>query len=107
MKAFSHIIQTLDQGVVLDVTLEELTFRAYVVISAPDLELVADFVPASEFDQEGDVHVTAIDSADQARQQVEDLAFNMNIGDVAVFLCQNLAARSACLEELGQDPVQH
>lgn len=103
MKAISRIIQTLEHGVLLDVTLEELTCRAYVVVSAPDLERVADFVPPSQFEQDGDVHVTAVASADEARQQVEDLAFNMNIGDTAVFLCQDEAAYQATLEELGQD----
>lgn len=107
MKAISRILHTLDHGVVLDVALEELTCRAYVVISAPDLERVADFVPASQFEQEGDVHVTAVSSADEARQQVEDLAFNMNIGDVAVFLCQDDAAYQATLDELGQHQLPH
>ena len=107
MKAHSRILRALDQGVVLDVTIEELTCSAYVVISPPDLELVAQIVPASQFEQEGEVHVTAVESADQARQQVEDLAFNMNIGDTAVFLCQDTAAYEATLEELGQTPTQH
>jgi len=107
MKAFSRIIQTLDRGVLLDVTIEELTCRAYVVVSDPDLERVADFVPASQFEEDGDVHVTAVASADEARRQVEDLAFNMNIGDAAVFLCGDDSAYAATLEELGQNPVQH
>ncbi len=106
MKAFSHIIQNLDQGVLLDVTIEELSCRAYVVISAADLERVADFVPPSQF-EDGDVHVTAVAAAQEARQQGEDLAFNMNIGDTAVFLCGDDLAYAATLEELGQDPVQH
>lgn len=106
MKASSRIIQKLDQGVLLDVSIEELTCRAYVVVSAPDLERVADVVPANQF-EDGDVHVTAVAAAEEARQQVEDLAFNMNIGDAAVFLCQDQAAYAATLEELGQDPVQH
>ena len=105
MKAISRILDTLDQGVLLDVAIEELTCRAYVVVSAPDLDLVADFVLASQFEQGGDVHVTAVASATEARQQVEDLAFNMNIGDTAVFLCQDEAAFQATLEELGQDPT--
>lgn len=107
MKAYSRIIETLDQGVLLDVTIEELTCSAYVVISPPDIERVAQFVPASRFEEEGDVHVTAVDSADDARQQVEDLAFNMNIGDAAVFLCRDTAAYEATLDELGQNPTQH
>ncbi|WP_397473162.1 hypothetical protein [Pusillimonas sp.] len=107
MKAISRIIHTLENGVLLDVAIEELTCRAYVVISEPDLEHVADFVPASQFEQDGDVHVTAVASPSEARQQVEDLAFNMNIGDAAVFLCQDDTAYQAILEELGQDQLPH
>jgi len=107
MKAFSHIIQTLEHGVLLDVTIEELTCSAYVVISPPDLERVAQFVPASRFEQDGDVHVTAVESPEQARQQIEDLAFNMNIGDAAVFLCRDTAAYEATLDELGQNLTHH
>lgn len=107
MKAISRIIQTLENGVLLDVAIEELTCRAYVVVSEPNLENVADFVPASQFEQEGDVHVTAVSSAFEARQQVEDIAFNMNIGDAAVFLCQDDSAYQAILEELGQDQLPH
>ena len=107
MKAFSRIIQKLDRGVVIDVTIEELACRAYVVVSEPDLDRVVDFVPASQFEQDGDVHVTAVASADEAGRQVEDLAFNMNIGDAAVFLCGDESAYAATLEELGQNPVQH
>ena len=107
MKAISRVVQTLDQGVVLDVTIEDLTCQAYVVVSSPDLERVADFVPAERFEQEGDVHVTAVTSAADARQQVEDLAFNMNIGDTAVFLCLDDAAYQATVEELGQRESAH
>ncbi|MEB2400936.1 MAG: hypothetical protein OZ927_15475 [Alcaligenaceae bacterium] len=99
----SRIVDTLEHGVVLDVTMEDLQFRAYVVVSPPDINLVADFVPREQFEEDGDVHVTAIGQPGEAREQVQDIAFNMNQGDAAIFLCGNRQAYLSALEELGQD----
>lgn len=96
----SHSLALNPAGVVADVVIEELQFKAYVVISEPDINLVADFVPPEQFDADGDVHVTAVTDSAQARGQVEDLVFNMNMGDAAVFLCADLPAYEATLEEL-------
>lgn len=97
----STIVDTLAQGLILDVRMEDLQFTAYVVVSAPDINLVADFVPAEQFDQDGDVHVTAISHPDEVRSQIQDIAFNMNLGDAAVFLCGNAQVYQQALEELG------
>ncbi len=102
MNPSSHIIGTLEQGVILDVTMEELQFKAYVVISEPDVNRVADFVPQEQFEASGDLHVAAVARAGDAREQVEEITFNMNLNDGAVFLCQDQAAYTATLEELGQ-----
>ena len=101
MTAHCRIVKTLAEGIVLDVDIEDLDFRAYVVISEPDINRVADFVPQEQFEQGGDLHVTAVGSSDEARQQVEDMAFNMNPSDAVVFLCGNEDAYEATLEELG------
>ena len=98
----STLVQTIEQGVVLDVRIEDLSFKAYVVISEPDINLVADFVPAEQFEQDGDVHVAAISHPDESRTQIQDVAFNMNMGDTVVFLCGNQTAYQHTLEELGQ-----
>lgn len=103
MHTHSQILQTLPEGVILDVTIEDLTFKAYVVISEPDINKVADFVPAQQFEQDSDLHVAAIEQAGDAREQIEDIVFNMNLNDVAVFLCSNGSAYEAALEELGQN----
>lgn len=102
MNASSHIIGTLRKGVVLDVTLEDLQFKAYVVISKPDINLVADFIPQEQFEADGDLHVAAVVAPGDAREQVQDVTFNMNMNDGAVFLCIDQSAYAATLEELGQ-----
>lgn len=106
MNATSHIVDPLKNGLVLDVVIEDLQFRAYVVISKPDINLVSRFVPAEQFQRDGDVHVTAIGRSEDAREQIEDMAFNMNPGDAAVFLCGDERAYMAALEELGQIPPE-
>ncbi|WP_233214052.1 hypothetical protein [Pollutimonas nitritireducens] len=102
MNALSQIVDMLEQGLVLDVTIEDLQFRAYVVVSEPDIDRVADFVPKEQFEEDGDVHVAAIDQKQQAREQIEDIVFNMSPGDAAVFLCANSQVYLTVLEELGQ-----
>lgn len=87
---------------VLDVALGELAFTAYVVVSEPDLDRVADIVPPENYEKHGNVHVAAIDAAGDAPVQISDLAFNMSPGDAAVFLCHDESAYVAALKELGQ-----
>lgn len=103
----SKVQNTLDHGMILDVTIEELNFTAYVVISEPDINLVAEIVPREAFEDGGDLHVTAVEHADDAKAQIEDLTFNMNIGDAAVFMCTDDASYRATLEELGHHTFQN
>jgi hypothetical protein len=105
MSPYSTLITTLERGLVLDVTLDELHFTAYVVISEADLDRIAEFVPAEQFEKEGDVHVTAVGRPGDAREQVTDLTFNMNPGDTAIFMCADEAAWIETLEELGHRTV--
>src|SRR5690606_15624478 len=82
----STIVDTLAQGLILDVRMEDLQFTAYVVVRGPDINLVGDVVPAEQFDQDGDVRVTAISRPDEVRSQIQDIVFNRSLGDAAVFL---------------------
>lgn len=102
MNATSRIAGTLDNGVILEVTIEDLRFTAYVVISEPDVNAVADFVPQEQFEADGDLHVAAVGRAEDADEQVGGVAFNMNPGDAAVFLCIDAQAYRATLAALGQ-----
>ncbi len=101
MNALSTIVETLEHGLVLDVTVEDLKFRAYVVVREPDINRVADFVPQDQFEQDGDLHVAAIYRPDEAREQIQDITFNMNPGDAAVFMCVDRQTYADALEELG------
>ncbi|MBF22580.1 hypothetical protein [Neopusillimonas maritima] len=102
MKAQSTILATLPQGLILQVEMGELSFKAYVAVSEPSIEKMAELVSEEEYVQANDWHVTAVETEAQAEQQVEDLAFNMNPGDAAVFLCVDESACLATLAALGQ-----
>lgn len=105
MQTHSHVISVLNQGLILDVTLGELHFTAYVVVSEPDLDRVADVVSREDYDRHGNLHVAAIEVAQDAPEQISDLAFNMNPGDAVVLLCRDEAAYASALHELGQQSI--
>lgn len=102
MPANSHVISALDTGLLLNVAMGELGFTAYVVISEPNIDLVADIVPQEHYDNYSGLHVAAIPSPSEASDQITDIVFNMNQGDAVVFLCRDEAAYMAALHELGQ-----
>src|SRR5690606_16336129 len=97
----SRLVDHLDQGYVLDITLEDLDFRVYVALRDADVEHVAGLVPPERFQQDGDVHVAAIDDDDDASEQIQDVLFNLNPGDTLVFLCTGADAYRDALAELG------
>lgn len=88
----------------LQVSVEDARFTAFVVICEPDLERVADMVPRNHFEQGGDVHVAAVESADDAPDTVNDITFNMNPGDSVVFMCVDALAYGQTLAHLGYTP---
>ncbi|HEX7387091.1 MAG TPA: hypothetical protein VF285_07435 [Castellaniella sp.] len=100
----SRLIALLDQGMVLDITLETLPFRVYVAQRNADVQQVAELVPAEQFEGPGEVHVAAIDAGDDAEEQVQDVLFNLNPGDSLVFLCTSPQAYTDTLAAFGQQP---
>ncbi len=101
----SRLVEPIDQGYVLDVTLEDLDFRVYVALRDADIDEVAALVPPERFEEAGDVHVAAIDTGDDASEQIRDVLFNLNPGDTIVLLCTNLDAYRHALAELGVAPA--
>ena len=101
MSIISHAIQRFEHGLVLDVMAEDLPIRAYVVVSAPDLEAVANFVPREQFESGSELHVAAITQPEDADAMVEDVLFNMNPHDAVALLCADDACWRAALARLG------
>ncbi|MGO3871879.1 MAG: hypothetical protein ACTJH7_17485 [Alcaligenes sp.] len=103
MQIQSQIIEQTDSAYVLEITLEEEhKVWAYLAISEPDLDAVAQIVPPKQFEAGGDVHVMAIAQAEDAPREVEEVLFSMNPNDRVVFLCADEASVTAVLNEFGQ-----
>jgi hypothetical protein len=100
----SRLIALLNEGMVLDITLEDLPFRIYVARRAADVQQVAELVPAERFQEPGEIHVAAIHDGDDADEQVRDVLFNLNPGDSLVFLCTGRQAYADTLAAFGQTP---
>jgi len=105
MSIISRQLGDAPDGVSLQTRIDELVIQSYVVVGEPDLELVAGIVPPEAFESDADVHATAVTSAAQAAERVEEVLENVNPGDIAVFLCANPGAYQAALEALGINSV--
>ena len=103
MRIESRASSRFDQGIVLEVIAEDLPLRAYVAICDPDPESVTAFVPPEQFENGGNLHVAAVEAAEDAAQTIEDVLFNMDANDAAAFLCADQAAWLAVLEQLGYE----
>ena len=101
MRIESRALSHFDDGVVLEVIADDLPLRAYVAICEPDPEAVTAFVPPEQFESGSNLHVAAIDTADDAAQTIEDVLFNMDPNDAVAFLCTDQAGWQAVLELLG------
>ena len=75
MTTHSQLIEIIENGAVIDIYIDEHTVRAYVVVSAPNVDAVADIVPEERFEQRGDIHVMAVAQADDANSTVNDALF--------------------------------
>lgn len=104
MSMESHVVRHFEGGIVLDVLAEDLPLRAYVAISPPDPEAVADFVPAEQFENDSKLHVAAIGAPDEAATTVEDVLFNMDPHDAVAFLCHDAESWWATVELFGYTP---
>ncbi|OZI61329.1 hypothetical protein [Bordetella genomosp. 11] len=97
----------LTSGIALRTTLDGEFIRSYVVVSPPDLDAIADIVPAAEVEAGGQIHATAVSDPISAAEQIGDVLDNINPGDIAVFLCASPAAYETALQLLGYDPARH
>ena len=101
MELLSTHLATAPGGVVLTTAIEGETIQSYVVVAPPDINAVADIVPASEFERGADVHATAVIEPGEALDKIEEVLENVQPGDVVVFLCASDAVYAETLTGLG------
>lgn len=96
-----QVTQTIEGGVVVDVTAEDLHVQAYVVIAAADISLVERLLPAEVFESGVQVHVAGVDQSTEVSEQVIQILENMQPDDVVVYLCDSAISYGETLAVLG------
>lgn len=97
----SKLAEPVEGGVLLDVSADALTVRAYVVISAIDFSVVEKLIPAEVFKSGAQVHVAGIQSNTDIAEEVIQILENMSPQDIVVYLCEDALAYGECLAVLG------
>lgn len=95
------LISTLDDGAVLQLYVEQMPVYAYVVVSEPNIDRVADILPVDRFEADGDIHVIAISHPDDAQALIDDVSENLNPDDTVVFLCSDHVTKDQVLQLFG------
>lgn len=103
MDIVSTKVTSVAGGLELQCNAEGHAISVYVVVSAADLNAVAEIVPAERFESDAEIHAAAVTSVEQAYDEVGEVLENMNPGDVAVFLCSDHDAYDAALDVLGYE----
>lgn len=96
-----ELSNNLDNGIVLDVTMQDLQFTAYVLIAETNLELVSKIVPYDEYIKYDNLHVGDLSNSKETKKQLDDISFNMDFGDGLVLFCDNQETYKQALIELG------
>jgi hypothetical protein len=97
----SKLAQPVEGGVLLDVSADALTVRAYVVISAIDFSVVERLIPSEVFESGVQVHVAGIQRNTDIAEEVIQILENMSPQDIVVYLCEDALAYGECLAVLG------
>ena len=97
----STLAEPVEGGVLLDVSADALTVRAYVVISAIDFSVVERLIPSEVFESGVQVHVAGIQRNTDIAEEVIQILENMSPQDIVVYLCEDALAYGECLAVLG------
>ena len=97
----SKLAEPVEGGVLLDVSADDLTVRAYVVISKIDFSVVEKLIPAEVFGSGAQIHVAGIQSNTDIAEEVIQILANMSPQDIVVYLCEDALAYGECLAVLG------
>ena len=97
----SKLAEPVEGGVLLDVSADALTVRAYVVISAIDFSVVERLIPSEVFESGVQVHVAGIQRNTDIADEVIQILENMSPQDIVVYLCEDALAYGECLAVLG------
>ncbi len=97
----SQVIETVEGGVLMDVTADDLHVKAYVVIAATDFTVVEKLIPTAIFESGAQVHVAGVDQSSDITEQVVQILENMQPDDVVAYLCDSAVTYGETLAVLG------
>ena len=100
MEIISHIEAEVLGGVRIATTLDGESVTLFAVVADPDLELIAEIVPAALFESGAQVHANIVSDEDDVQDKLLEVVENMNPGDAAVFLCSSPQSLDAVLDAL-------
>lgn len=96
-----HVTQTIEGGVRVDVSADDLHVQAYVVIAAADISIAEKLIPVDVFESGVQIHVAAVDQSAEVSEQVIQILENMQPDDVVVYLCDSAVTYGETLAVLG------
>ena len=97
----SQLIETVEGGVLLAVTADDLRVKAYVVISPTDFTVVEKLIPVSVFESGVQVHVAGVEQSTDITEQVVQILENMQPDDVVAYFCDSAISYGETLAVLG------
>ena len=97
----SKVLETVEGGVLLEVSADDLHVQAFVVVAPVDMEIVERLVPISVFESGVQIHVSGVNTESDVVEQIVQILENMDQNDVVVFLCENTIAYGESLATLG------
>ena len=97
----ASLVEFIDDGAALRLPLDDVAaVHVYVAVSEPDVEAVANIVPESQFQADGNIHVFAILSLDEAPEILEEAISSVDDQDTIVFLCQTAEIKDQVICQL-------
>jgi hypothetical protein len=97
----SQVIESVEGGVRMDVTAEDLHVQAYVVIAPADFSIVEKLIPTAVFESGVQIHVASVDQASDITEQIVQILENMQPEDVVAYLCDSAISYGEALAVLG------
>ncbi|AZY48876.1 hypothetical protein [Bordetella avium] len=101
MEITSRQIGEFESGISLEATMDGARFGIYLVLGAPDLDTIPDFVPPEALSQGASIHAASVDSTEGAQEQIDEVLDNLNPSDVVVFFCADVDCFAAAMDLLG------
>ena len=97
----SSVQETIEGGLVLGITIEELRVQAYIVISKIDIHVVEKIIPQTIFESDAQIHVAGLARGTDVTEEIVQILENMENGDVVAFLCEDAITYGEALAVLG------